>query len=633
MKPTSDHDAHTSSDKQGVVTDDLLDRRGEAAGAVIAAAFLGLGTGLFFLGSFLESRFVEALSWQFFLAVLPAVCAFVQFRVFRGAVDRKRYEEQLKKRVRSESLFEHLARVSPAERLMAVRARLSVAADVVILLVAGGLAIHFFSAESVSPNQPASGLAFCGLIAFAAFTAGKYIISLGDLSAWKPLRPAGAWSGCSGIFAFAGALAFGAAHAGWPHVSLLLDHLAPFWFLLLSLDKAAGLFGRFYAVGGPGREPGASLPVETVGAPADAGRSVGDALSYNFGITLTAAGIGRFLVRIVCPFFLASFCVFILLSCLGWVEPGSTGVVERFGRQSGSVRPPGLFFKLPWPVETVRLVDQLKTRFQVISAHNHSADGDENGGAGEAQHEHAATDQHRAGEVILWSKEHGDAHFVMTPQWGEGEKSVALLAVSASVFFKVSEPLDYAYASVDPEMLTRLLFKRALVRLAARTDPRAFFDPRRAALVGQLTTQLNRELSRYGVEVRQVTFQHVHMPVEVAPAFENVASSRAKQKSLVLGAEAEKLRKERIVQHEMETLLYQAEKRASEIRTGARKLALLSEAIAPWWADMNFVLRRRLVMEVLRSLGKEKKKIILPRNVGGVSVFEVRPEQDMFFQR
>ncbi len=579
-------------------------RRGAGAALLLAGLAAAAGTGRYVLGAALASAALAGLAWHFLLAALPALAAYVQFRTYRISADCAAEEEALAMRTGGESLFSGVVRVAPEERRARAAHTLAPLVDAVVLAVAAILAWRFFRAAPAATVQPVVAIPFLGVIAAAAYVGGRYLSAVSEREAYAPLAPAGTWFAGGGILAFAAGLACAAGHAAWPGAPALADRFVPWWFAALALEKAAALLGRAYGMGRREPAPGRSRIVELVGAPAAVCRRAREALAYNFGIAVSGASVRRALLDGMLPFLLLAGAVFLLLSCIAWVEPGRTALIERWGSRRGEARSPGLSFKLPWPVERLRLVDTSTVRVAIV---------------GEAQ----AGEHGREAGAPLWNVEHGEELHFLTPAWGESMDAKGLLVLAASVQFSVAEPAAFAYTAVHPEAVMDALLRRELVRLAASTDPRAFFAPERALLGRRLAEGIKERAARYGVLVRHTALEHVHMPVEVGPAFEDLTRLRAVVEADLVSAQIEGIRLAALARYEGEVLAAEAE--AEALREAARGAAAACAAreLGPFWDGLGAVLRPRMVFETLAGAAGARPKLILPEAPGGPAVFEV----------
>ena len=586
-----------------------IERRGEGAALLVAGLACAAGVGVHVLGAALASAALAGLAWHFLLAAVPALAAYAQFRAFRVSAERADEDAALALRTGGESLFSGVARAAPAEQRAQAARRLGPPADGVLLAAAGLIAWRFFIAAPGATAQPVVAVPFLGVLAAAAYVGGRYRAAVSESEAFRPLAPAAAWLAGGGILAFAAGLVCAAGHAAWAGAPALADRFAPWWFAALALEKAAAFLGRAYGLGKHEPAPGRSRLVELVGAPAGVLRRAREALAYNFGITASGASVRRALLDGALPFLLLAGAIFLLLSCIAWVEPGRAALVERWGARRGAVRPPGVSLKLPWPVERLRPVDTSLVR--VVLAGEGRKGGEESGA-------HA----HEAG-VHLWDTEHGKELRLLTPAWGESAEAKGLLALTASVQFSVADPAAFAYTAARPEAVVEALLRRELVHIAAATDPRAFFAPERAALGRRLTEGLKERAAPYGVLVRCAAIECAHMPAEVGPAFEDLTRLRAVVEAEIVGAETERIRLGALARYEGEVLAAEAEAEALRARARGAAAASTARELAPFWEALGAILRPRMAFEALAKAAGARPKLILPDAPGGSEVFEV----------
>ncbi len=587
------------------------DRRGEGAALLLAGLASAAGAGMHVLGAALASAALAGLAWHFLLAVVPALAAYVQFRTFRISAECAAEDAALALRTGGESLFRGVVRAAPEERRAQAARTLAPLADAVLLAAGALLAWRFFLAAPGATVQPVVAVPFLGVLAAAAYVGGRYLSAVSEREAYAPLAPAAAWLAGGGILAFAAALVCAAGHAAWAGAPGLADRFVPWWFAALAIEKAATLLGRAYGLGGHEPAPGRSRVVDLVGAPAAVCRRAREALAYNFGIAVSGASVRRALLDGVLPFLLLACAVFLLLSCIAWVEPGRAALLERWGSRRGEVMPPGVSLKLPWPIERLRPVDVSTVRVVLAGEAR-------NGGRGQGAGAHG----HDAG-ARLWNTEHGKELHFLTPAWGESSDAKGLLVLAASVQFSVADPAAFAYTAVRPEEVMDALLRRELVHIAASTDPRAFFAPERAVLGRRLAEGIKERAARYGVLVRHTAIEHAHMPVEVGPAFEDLTRLRAVVEADLASAQTERIRLGALARYESEVLAAEAE--AEALRAAARGAAAASAAreLAPFWNALGAVLRPRMVFETLARAAGARPKLILPEAPGGPAVFEV----------
>lgn len=580
-----------------------LDRRGEAACLWLGGGLAAAGAGCAWLAATAGGVFLAGLSGLFLAAVVPVVCAFVEFRTFRAGVELRQREKLLEARVGAESLFAQLGVTDPFARRAHMVRLLAPLADAALLLAAAALAVHFLASTYALPSPGAAVIALLGVAAFLAYTGGRYVVALSVVPGWRPLAAAGAWTCAAGIVAFAGALGFAAAHLRWYGVLRVLELAVPWWFALSAIERCIALAGWAYGMRPSERAPGASRLVELVGSPQAALRSLSDALAYHFGVRITAGTCVRAARRAVLPFAGAFGMVFLVLSCIVWTEAGHVAHIERGGRRRAEVRMPGLSLKAPWPLDRAMAVATARVRTVRVGL-----------AAAEGQ-----------GDAPVPPE---DAFF-LTPAWGGAAHGNGLMAIGASLRYTVGDSHRFAYGAVDPDAIARIYFKRALVSWAARSEPEAFFDARRTALCAGLTATLARDLDRCGIRVRDVAFERIEAPdAQTADAFASVAQARRDVAAELASAAAARRRLASVAAGERAASLARSAADAARERVKRAASASLARALAPAWAAHAEMLRARLVLDAVRARLAGRSRVVVP---GGAVRIGLRPRGGLLF--
>ena len=91
-------------------------------------------------------------------------------------------------------------------------------------------------------------------------------------------------------------------------------------------------------------------------------RSINEAVNYQFGFDITSSWGYQLLLRSFAWLLVFAVVVLVGLSSIAVVEPGQQAVRLRGGRIVGDVQQGTVFFKLPWPFESVTTIDASKIR-------------------------------------------------------------------------------------------------------------------------------------------------------------------------------------------------------------------------------------------------------------------------------
>jgi regulator of protease activity HflC (stomatin/prohibitin superfamily) len=277
-------------------------------------------------------------------------------------------------------------------------------------------------------------------------------------------RGASAWLRCIAwtclLAALAPALALRAPVAAELLLAALQAALAAAAIELLGRAVLAGWRRAYDRVPHPGAAVLASawLPA-LLGSRAHPLRSLFAGLADGFGVDLRGTYALEVMRRALLPIALALGLVGLAASALLTVPTGQVAVVERFGARRSAPLGPGLHLVWPWPCSRVTLVPTSRVSSLDIGFR----------GA-------------RRAADLLWTVQHADVEHTLL--LGDG---LELLAISATLEYRVRDPLAYTTSTQNPE--------QALVALAER-------ELLRATVGRALDDVLSENLTQFGAEVR-----------------------------------------------------------------------------------------------------------------------------------
>ena len=313
----------------------------------------------------------------------------------------------------------------------------------------------------------------------------------------------------------------------------------------------------------------------------------------------------RVLVAAIASVVAAAYC----LSGLHVVRLGEVAVVQHFGAIVEAHQPPGLHYRLPYPFGRHRTVRPREVRrvevgFRTIP------------GSFEEPPAYEWNVQHRGGRSERRAKEAA----VLT-----GDENMA--DVNLVVQYRVSDPISalFAVGRLAPDGTSKW---DALVRAVAEAGLRE-------AMSGQpIETVLSRERSEIEEAIRQrvstaleeygagfsvdaVCLGDVHPPVEVVPAFRDVASAREEKEAKINQAEAYQYETEALARGEAEEKVLQAQASGEDRTQKARGRADRFVAVAEAYSQGPDVTRLRLYLQTVERSLAGRKKVILDRPPDG----------------
>ncbi|HET8547678.1 MAG TPA: FtsH protease activity modulator HflK [Bryobacteraceae bacterium] len=291
----------------------------------------------------------------------------------------------------------------------------------------------------------------------------------------------------------------------------------------------------------------------------------------------------------------------LILSGFYVVGPQDEAILERLGRRAIPNRGPGLHYKLPWPVDRVRVLPA--RRVQALEVGFRSANSRKD--AEPASYE--------------WNVQHRSGRFQRKPEESlflTGDQN--MVEITATIHFRLSRPEDYLYRHSDPETTLRAAAESVLHQATTGEPIDALLTTGRGRMERAVRGELQRVLDRYraGVEVLQVRLLDVHPSLEVVSAFRDVAGA-SEEKSRVIN-EAESYRNERVAlaRGNAEALLENA-----QAHSAGRKNRSQGDASRFLQTELGFRTaagpnETRLYLETLEQVLPGKRKVIVDSSKG-----------------
>ncbi len=184
------------------------------------------------------------------------------------------------------------------------------------------------------------------------------------------------------------------------------------------------------------------------------------------------------------------------------VQPDEQGLVLRFGAYDRST-PPGLNYHVPWPIESVVLLQV--TRINRVEIGFQSAENED-----EAPRAADTTPDQPDRDL-------GEESLMLT-----GDENI--VDINASVFWRISNAEAYAFNTRNPDATVKAAAESMLRQVLGRTKIQSALTEGRAAIEQAVTTGTQAILDSYksGVEITQVQLQKVDPPAEVIASFRDV---------------------------------------------------------------------------------------------------------------
>jgi len=314
------------------------------------------------------------------------------------------------------------------------------------------------------------------------------------------------------------------------------------------------------------------------------------------------------------------------LSSVSFVGPGRTGVVMRWGRALDETMTPGAHLKAPWPMDKVVRVEVPRVRRLEIGFRTREVARSINAVAAEFY-------------ATLWESRHAAGTYEKLPEEAlrlTGDENV--VDINAVFFYRVSDPKAYLFNIARTEDLIRLTAESVMTSIAGRLALDDVVTVQRDAFEELILaeTQGLLDASDAGVEITDVRLQDVHPPLEVVPAFRDVASAR-EDKSRIIN-EAFGYMEETIprARGDAGRLILEAEGYRSDRIDRARGDSERFKEMARHYRDSKRVTETRLYLETMESLlaGIEKYIVSSDIDIEGydIRVFDKALSSDMAVQ-
>jgi modulator of FtsH protease HflK len=358
---------------RGLTDDQLIYRRGTTAAIVGLLIQLTLSVATALVGLWTQSPAIQAATWH----MLGGLPIWIILSLIYSQYETERREALASEKLASQDAASSVLFGELSDDLQRARHRLAnllgyglsaVSFLVAVYLIVAGAALFWKFSSLASDDNPlvvttlAPGVNPVGLlfiaagIAFVAFVSARWISGYTRVREWQLLR--GGSSYLMSCFVLAALVLVGAI------VAAILDDTWFFRVVAVAVPAVmlmvggeillTGLLGA-YRPRRPGEIPRPAFDSRVLGlltAPESLGQMVGELINYQFGVEVTRSWLYQLLGRAMTPLTMLGGVVMLALSTVLIVGPDEQGVVTRFGEVRGRAQPPGIHFKLPWPIES-----------------------------------------------------------------------------------------------------------------------------------------------------------------------------------------------------------------------------------------------------------------------------------------
>jgi membrane protease subunit HflK len=271
------------------------------------------------------------------------------------------------------------------------------------------------------------------------------------------------------------------------------------------------------------------------------------------------------------------------------VNPDELGIVLRFGAYERQL-PPGLNFRLPYPIEEVELPKV--TRINRI----------EIGMRGASDRELAASVRDVPEESLMLT---GDENIV---------------DIDFVVLWQISNAPDFLFNIQNPEGTVKDVAESSMREIVGQSDIEPILTAARAETESKVQQLIQRILDGYGAGIRivQVQLQKVDPPSQVIDAFRDVQAARADQERLQNEAQTYANRVVPEARGEAERILQAAQGYRDRVIAEAKGEADRFENVLEEYLKAPEVTRKRIFIDTMQEVLSNTDKIIIDEKSGGV---------------
>lgn len=437
------------------------------------------------------------------------------------------------------------------------------------LLITAGLVRQSSGKKLIDPDaygqaaMPGWGIAVGLGVAFIGFIFARFVSGMGKQPSWAALRAGAAQSVGGAIGGFVIALAnFVELAVGVEEVAMYLPTVLAIAMIALGIEVALNFLLDLYRPRKAGEELRPAFESRILGfvaAPDKIAESIGEALSYQFGVDVTGSWFYRLLRRSVVLLLVMGLIIGWTMTSLVVVEPHQRALILTNGKISkpllslGDVGEqdvgPGLHIKLPWPFgEAIvpefttsvpgqgRVVSRTTTGVRTI---------------------HLGTNPPEAGDSpILWTEKHTTdevVNIVQPAQRADEDDArggdLALVAVEVPVQFVVSDLVLYERLAGpgQRENVLRVVGRRVVMQHLSAMRIDEIITTERTELAAALRVELEQAFGQLnegegaGVELVFVGAGGVHPPEGVAEPFERLIQAKQNYESKLESARGEEI--------------------------------------------------------------------------------------------
>ena len=392
----------------------------------------------------------------------------------------------------------------------------------------------------LTPPTTALHVAFINVVLmFIGAFIGAFCLGQSRAKFFRWLRPVGAWLIAAFVVMLLSAISAVYYNYGKVGVDPVVTKIIFWFFVVLDVEFLSNFITEFY-------RPRTLEEVRPVyesrilalfTEPGGVMRNVSDTLDYQFGFKVSKTWLYGFLEKALLPLILLWAMILWLFTGIVEVQHDEVGVRVRFGKiVSEQLLDPGVYLKLPYPMETIVRVSPTRIHEVLVGSKPEIKDGKE-----------------VVPDVVSWTKKHyakeTDYLVAVKAEKDAGtnaDSTISVLGASVPVQFTINREhvFDYLFKNRDSDQIVQKISEQELTKFLASVDMLKVMSSGRQQAIETLRQIIQKEVDRHdlGVNIVAVCIHDIHPPVEnVAPAFQDVINAMEEKEAAILGADAYKI--------------------------------------------------------------------------------------------
>jgi len=457
----------------------------------------------------------------------------------------------------------------------------------------------------------------CAIMAFVLFVPSMYAAGLSRHSGGSALRAAAGYGLSTSCLLFLVCIGLTLLKMGWIaiHPDWLIKWLIYGWMALQAIEIFTNVLLDLYRprVAGVDARMGYDSRLSGLLAePHGLVRTFAHTLDYQFGFRISETWFFQFLEKSFIPLLLIQLFAFYLMSCVYVIQPGQYGIVERFGsprmitvdgeKHFAPASSNGIGFKLPWPFETVRIVDADSIQVLTFGSCDHNTNNNLFIG-------------------FKWDQQHEcDDVYLLSMRISSESSLTALMSGSFSLRYYVTKDgafnNHYRFRSAD-KMLHTYTEREMTMRLAGY-DLEDILINKPGEFDREMTAAIQNYVKEEGLGFEIVSFRTLRLhpsTTELGMAFQKAVANKFKAKELIESAHKDSIEMIAKAESDAGRILYDARNYENQRR-------VISAAYANWFNSQQiaykaapFVYLSRARLKALTEALSKPYKILAPKTV------------------